>query len=232
MRSSAPSPCAFIRSCARSSRYLRKRAQSMRSCQSTPTIPKFAISTSDPEERPSNGDGPVQSRQLAGAYLNPRRRTLFRATRPIAGAFPAIEESPGVRSDPRRSAPLVETLWRRPEPGDALTVYLKGCRSEDRMSRKHIGSSLTSFLDAMGIPEQTELLAIKKTLALQLREAMKRKSFSQTELAREIRTSRTVINRMLDPTDTGVTLATLTRASRALGLRVDIRLTTRRRSAA
>jgi antitoxin HicB len=100
------------------------------------------------------------------------------------------------------------------------------------MSRKHIGSSLTSFLDAMGIPEQTELLAIKKTLALQLREAMKRKSFSQTELAREIRTSRTVINRMLDPTDTGVTLATLTRASRALGLRVDIRLTTRRRSAA
>ena len=114
-----------------------------------------------------------------------------------------------------------------------MTVYLKGCRSEDRMSRKHIGSSLTSFLDRMGIPEQTELLAIKKTLALQLREAMKRKSFSQTELAREIRTSRTVINRMLDPTDTGgVTLATLTRASRALGLRVDIRLTTRRRSAA
>ena len=113
-----------------------------------------------------------------------------------------------------------------------MTVYLKGCRSEDRMSRKHIGSSLTSFLDAMGIPEQTELLATKKTLALQLREAMKRKSFSQTELAREIRTSRTVINRMLDPTDTGVTLATLTRASRALGLRVDIRLTTRRRSAA
>ena len=113
-----------------------------------------------------------------------------------------------------------------------MTVYLKGCRSEDRMSRKHIGSSLTSFLDGMGIPEQTELLAIKKTLALQLREAMKRKSFSQTELAREIRTSRTVINRMLDPTDTGVTLATLTRASRALGLRVDIRLTTRRRSAA
>jgi antitoxin HicB len=100
------------------------------------------------------------------------------------------------------------------------------------MSRKHIGSSLTSFLDGMGIPEQTELLAIKKTLALQLREAMKRKSFSQTELAREIRTSRTVINRMLDPTDTGVTLATLTRASRALGLRVDIRLTTRRRAAA
>ena len=127
----------------------------------------------------------------------------------------------------------METLRRRPERRDALTVYLKGCRSEDRVSRKHIGSSLTSFLDGTGIPEQTELLAIKKTLALQLRQAMKRKSFSQTELAREIRTSRTVINRMLDPTDTGgVTLATLTRASRALGLRVDIRLTTRRRSAA
>ena len=52
------------------------------------------------------------------------------------------------------------------------------------------------------------------------------------QLAKEMRTSRTVINRMLDPVDTGVTLATLTRASRVLGLRVDIRLSATRRPAA
>jgi hypothetical protein len=84
----------------------------------------------------------------------------------------------------------------------------------------------------MEIREETELLAIKKTLALQLRQAMKRRRLTQSRLAKEMRTSRTVINRMLDPADTGVTLATLTRASQVLGLRVDIRLTAAKRSAA
>ena len=93
-------------------------------------------------------------------------------------------------------------------------------------------SSLSSFLDEMNIREETELLAIKKTLALQLRRAMRRRRVSQSQLARQMRTSRTVINRMLDPSDTGVTLATLSRASRVLGLRVDIRLSPTRRSAA
>jgi transcriptional regulator with XRE-family HTH domain len=100
------------------------------------------------------------------------------------------------------------------------------------MSNKHIGSSLSSFLDEMKIREETELLAIKKTLTLRLRQAMKRASLSQSRLAKEMRTSRTVISRMLDPSDTGVTLATLTRASQVLGLRIDIRLSPTRRSAA
>jgi len=105
-------------------------------------------------------------------------------------------------------------------------------RGVGTMSKKHIGSSLGSFLDEMKIREETELLAIKKALSLQLRQAMKRRSVSQSRLAKEMRTSRTVINRMLDPSDTGVTLATLTRASQVLGLRVDIRLSATRRSAA
>ena len=105
-------------------------------------------------------------------------------------------------------------------------------RGGGTMSKKHVGSSLGSFLDEMNIREETELLAIKKTLSLQLRQAMKRKSVSQSRLAKEMQTSRTVINRMLDPGDTGVTLATLTRASHVLGLQVDIRLTARRTRAA
>jgi antitoxin HicB len=100
------------------------------------------------------------------------------------------------------------------------------------MSKKDIGSSLSSFLDEMKIREETELLAIKRMLAVQLRQAMKRRSVSQSQLAKEMRTSRTVINRILDPSDTGLTLATLTRASQVLGLRVDIRLNPTRKSAA
>jgi antitoxin HicB len=92
------------------------------------------------------------------------------------------------------------------------------------MSKKHIGSTLDSFLDEMQIREETKLLAIKRTVALQLSQAMKRKRVSQSHLAKDMRTSRTLINRMLDPTDTGVTLATLARASQVLGLRLDIRL--------
>src|SRR5713101_6657741 len=110
-----------------------------------------------------------------------------------------------------------------------------GCASQrggGTMSKKHIGSNLSSYLDEMQIREETELLAIKKTLALQLRQAMKRRSVSRSRLAKEMQTSRTVINRMLDPSDTGVTLATLTRASQVLGLRVQIRLSATRRSAA
>src|SRR6266436_5741527 len=100
------------------------------------------------------------------------------------------------------------------------------------MSTKPVGSSLTSLLDELNIRAGTELLAIKRTLVLQLRQAMKRRGVSQSRLAKEMRTSRTVINRMLDPRDTGVTLATLTRASQVLGLRVQIRLSATRRSAA
>ncbi len=59
------------------------------------------------------------------------------------------------------------------------------------MSKKHIGSSLSSLLDEMNIREETELLAIRKTRTLQLRQAMKRTIVSQSRLAKKMRTSRT-----------------------------------------
>ncbi|PYM73467.1 MAG: hypothetical protein DME03_15465 [Candidatus Rokuibacteriota bacterium] len=51
MRSSAPRLCAFIRSRARSSRYFRSRSQFTRSCQSTPTVPKFAMAVLSSDRR-------------------------------------------------------------------------------------------------------------------------------------------------------------------------------------
>lgn len=49
---------------------------------------------------------------------------------------------------------------------------------------------------------------------------MARKSLTKTELARAMKTSRTVVHRLLDPKDTGVTLATIWKASRALGVKL------------
>jgi antitoxin HicB len=87
------------------------------------------------------------------------------------------------------------------------------------MSR-HIGSTLESLFEEMGEKEDLELLTQKKLLALKVHRAMDRKGMTQGELARAMDTSRTVVHRLLDPRDTGVTLATLAKASRALGVRL------------
>ncbi|MEY4551106.1 MAG: hypothetical protein RL685_7301 [Pseudomonadota bacterium] len=88
------------------------------------------------------------------------------------------------------------------------------------MKKKHIGSTLDSLLDELGEREDVELLTQKKLLAAKIERAMAKRNMSQAELARTMRTSRTVIHRLLDPRDTSVTLATLSKASKALGVKL------------
>lgn len=88
------------------------------------------------------------------------------------------------------------------------------------MSKKHTGSTLNSFFEELGEREDVELLAQKKLLASRIERAMERSNMTQSELARAMRTSRTVVHRLLDPRDTSVTLATLAKASKALGVRL------------
>lgn len=91
--------------------------------------------------------------------------------------------------------------------------------------KKHIGSSFESFLEERGIKDDVELRAQKELLAEQIREAMDRKGVSFSALATSMGTSRTVVYRLLDPNDTGVTLETLSRVARALGLGLKVSLT-------
>ena len=88
------------------------------------------------------------------------------------------------------------------------------------MKKKHIGSTLDSLLDELGEREDVELLTQKKLLSAKIERAMARRNITQAELARTMRTSRTVIHRLLDPRDTSVTLATLSKASKALGVKL------------
>ena len=88
------------------------------------------------------------------------------------------------------------------------------------MKKKNIGSTLDSLFDELGELEDVELLTQKKLLAEKIERAMAKRNMSQTELARAMRTSRTVIHRLLDPRDTSVTLATLSKASKALGVKL------------
>ena len=86
------------------------------------------------------------------------------------------------------------------------------------MANKHIGSHLDEFLEADGIREEVIASAIKRVISWQLSQAMQRKHITRTEMAARMNTSRAVVNRLLDEADTSVTLATLARASVAVGV--------------
>jgi len=90
------------------------------------------------------------------------------------------------------------------------------------MKNKHIGSSLESLFDELGEGGEFRLLTLKKVVADELRGRMARAGVTQAKLAAAMKTSRTITHRLLDPTDTGVTLDTLVRAADALGLDLDL----------
>ena len=88
----------------------------------------------------------------------------------------------------------------------------------------HDGSSLDDLLREEGIHEEVEAAALKRVIALKLADQMQKQSVQKTTMAKSMQTSRAALDRLLDPSNTSVTLATLNRAARALGLRVKIQL--------
>ena len=84
--------------------------------------------------------------------------------------------------------------------------------------QKHVGSSLDDLLEADGTLEQVEAEALKRVIVWQIQQAMGQTGVNKSQLAQKMRTSRTVVNRLLDEKDTGVTITTLVKAGRALGM--------------
>jgi antitoxin HicB len=95
---------------------------------------------------------------------------------------------------------------------------------KNRKRIEHSGSSFDSFLDQEGIREEVEAVAIKRVLAWQLEEAMREQQKTKQAMAKQLHTSRSQLDRLLDPRNVSVTLDTITRAARALGKRVIIRV--------
>lgn len=91
------------------------------------------------------------------------------------------------------------------------------------MSKKHHGSSLDDFLKDEGVFEETQALAVKEVVVWQLTEAMQQRSLTKTQLATLLKTSRSQVDRLLDPTR-DVTLSTLQRAAALVGRKVQIEL--------
>jgi antitoxin HicB len=93
------------------------------------------------------------------------------------------------------------------------------------MTNKHIGSDFDDFLRDEGILDDAEAVAAKRVIAFQIVREMESAHISQSELARRMRTSRSAVERLLDPTNPSVTLQTLERAASAVGKRLKIQLT-------
>ena len=89
---------------------------------------------------------------------------------------------------------------------------------------KHIGNSFDDFLDEEGLLAETEAVAAKRVIAFQLKELMKKQKLTKTRLARRMGTSRSALERLLDPDNASVTLLTLERAAKALGKSIRIEL--------
>ena len=96
-------------------------------------------------------------------------------------------------------------------------------RKNDK-NRDRSGSTFDSFLEEEGIREEVEAVTIKRVLAWQLEQAMQEQQKTKQAMAKQLHTSRSQLDRLLDPRNVSVTLDTITRAARALGKRVIIRV--------
>ena len=88
----------------------------------------------------------------------------------------------------------------------------------------HIGSSLDELLEEDAVLEEATAVAIKRVVAWQIAQEMKAQQLTKTALAQKMHTSRAALNRLLDETDTSLTLTTLSSAAKALGKNLRIEL--------
>ena len=92
------------------------------------------------------------------------------------------------------------------------------------MANRHMGSGIDDLLREEGVLEEFQARAIKEVIAWQLEQAMKDQKLSKRQLALLMHTSRTQVDRVLDPTDGNVTIETLQRAAAVVGRRVQLEL--------
>jgi antitoxin HicB len=87
---------------------------------------------------------------------------------------------------------------------------------------RHKGGSLDAFLEEEGFLDEVSAKARKRLLALQLADIMKQEHLTKTHLARELNTSRSQLDRLLDPENTTITLESLDRLAHAVGRQLRI----------
>jgi len=92
------------------------------------------------------------------------------------------------------------------------------------MNQKHIGSDFDDFWEDEGLLAEVEANTIKRVLAFQIQQIMAQSGISKTDMAKRMKTSRSALDRLLDPLNESVTLHTLEHAALALGKRLQINI--------
>ena len=91
-------------------------------------------------------------------------------------------------------------------------------------SKTYVGTSLDEFLAEEGILESSQSVAIKRVLSWQITRFMKTQGLSKAAMADRMNTSRSALDRLLDPHNESVTLKTLQNAALAIGAHLEMKL--------
>jgi len=94
------------------------------------------------------------------------------------------------------------------------------------MKAKNIGSSFDDFLKEEALLDEATAVAVKRVIAWQIDKEMKSQNLTKSAMAKKMHTSRAALNRLLDATDTSLTLTTLSSAASVLGKKLRIELET------
>ncbi len=100
----------------------------------------------------------------------------------------------------------------------------KTMMTKKMMKNKHIGSDVDEFLREEGLLAATKATAVKRVIAYQIAKEIQERGISKSALARRMGSSRSPLNRLLDPNNASVTLLTLETVALALGTRLDVQL--------
>jgi antitoxin HicB len=92
------------------------------------------------------------------------------------------------------------------------------------MNKKNIGSSFDEFLEEEALLDAATAVAVKRVIAWQIAQEMKAQHLTKSSMASKMQTSRAALNRLLDATDTSLTLTTLSSAASVLGKKFRIEL--------
>jgi DNA-binding Xre family transcriptional regulator len=88
--------------------------------------------------------------------------------------------------------------------------------------KEHTGSNFDNFLEEEGILEEVSVKAHKRLLVLQLADIMQENNITKTSLAKKLQTSRSQLDRILDPNNSSITLDVLERVAYAVGKKLHI----------
>ena len=92
------------------------------------------------------------------------------------------------------------------------------------MKNKHIGSHFDDFLHEENLLAESQAEAIKRVIAWQVKEYLDKEGLNKTAFASKLNTSRSQLDRLLDPDNTSLNLKTLSYVAEAMGKHIELRI--------